>query len=67
MSSFVSLMDVLNDNQPLAPIVNEVKDMKADVKAKMDAGLSTEEMKTAKGYYDAIVIAENILENISNK
>ncbi len=63
----ISLMDVIDANQPISPIVDEVKSMKTELKAKMDTGLSVEDMKIAKAQMEAIIIAENILENILNK
>ncbi len=67
MSTFVSLFECIQDDRPLAPIKDELIEMKAKVKAEMDKGLSPDEMKVSKLYFEAILSAENIVEKIANK
>ncbi len=67
MTTFVSLMDVVNDDLSITPVKEDIINMKAEAKAMMDKGLTPDEMQGAKLYYDAILGAEEILDKIANK
>ena len=66
MSDFISLAEILENQQSFTPIKDELFAMKYDVKSYMDKGLSQEDMLVAKELQEAIFVAESILDKLAN-
>ena len=61
MNTFVSIFDLLENNQTIKPIKDEIFSMQHNLKQEMNQGLTPENMEIAKQKEKALLAAQEIL------
>lgn len=61
MNTFVSIFDLLENNQTITPIKDEIFSMQHNLKQEMNQGLTPENMEIAKQKEKALLAAQEIL------
>lgn len=64
MSTFVSVSDLIENNQSLNFIKEELFVMKTSVNSAMDKGLTVDEMEVAKKVQEAVRTADDVLAKL---